>query len=139
MKNQSFDTTLLSLYEKGYNRFLCGVTAEKGLIPLKSILLLRESYPDIEVLGMISPSNRKDEACKDLFETADSFSITSDAYFDAAFSKPNEFLLSSGGVVISQIDKQDGSTIYAFTEKDLCKMALLVQFDELNLNSPFNK
>ncbi len=137
MEKQIIDTTLSSLYAKGYTRFLCGITEEKGLKPLKAILLLREICPDIEILGMISPSNRKDETCKDLFETADSFCITSDAYFEAAFCRPNEFLVNSGGVIISHIDQQDGSTIYAFTEKDFGKMALLVQFDELNLNSPF--
>ena len=139
MKNQGFDTTLLSLYEKGYNNFLCGVTAANGLKPMFSIILLRESCSDIEISVVISPSNRDKEICDTLFAPSDSFSITSDAYFDAAFGTPNDFLISGGGVVLSRNDKQEGATIYAFTEKDMRKLALMVQFNELNPNSPFNK
>ena len=140
-KKQGVDIhqVVLSLYNKGYNWFLCGVTDEIGLTPIRDILKVQEMHDDIELTAIISPTTKREEFAKFLFETSDAISITSEEYFKEAFCTKNEFLINSGAEVVCHTNDGCGATIYAFTEISIKGLGILNLFDYLNEDSPFNR
>lgn len=111
--------TIHKLAEKGYKTFLSGMAAGFDLMAASAVLLVRNTYPEIELICVIPFPKQAEQF--DPFWKAEHARITkeaqrlvniSDQYHVGVFHRRNDYLINNSSILVCYYDGQPGGTHY---------------------------
>lgn len=123
-------STIHQLAERGYKTFLSGMAEGFDLMAASAVLLVRNSFPEIELICVVPFPEQaqrfeafwKGEHARVIIEGGKL--IISDQYHRGVFHRRNDFLINNSSVVVCYYDGQYGGTHYTvvFATKKLLEV-----------------
>lgn len=116
---QALESAVLSMIHSGYRYFGAGGALGFDTLAAKTVLRLRQRYPDIRLILVLPCVSQADKwppvdvaVYRKIMEQADKVVYTSHAYTAGCMFKRNRHLVDHSSVCICYLEKATGGTAY---------------------------
>ena len=113
------DRVIENLIKGGCKRFLCGMARGFDLTAAESVLQLKKTYPDIELIACVPCEGQSDDYTSSdkarylrILENCKEVIVLSDEYYKGCMMVRNRFMVDNCDVVISYLRRKFGGTYY---------------------------
>lgn len=119
MLEERLGRTIQALYASGYRRFMSGMARGFDMVAARSVLGLRQSHPDAELIaalpfagqakGFPAAVRREYDA---ILASADRVEVVSDRYGHDVFLRRDDYMVERAALFVTWFDGRRGGTSY---------------------------
>lgn len=121
-----------TLYEQGYNTFLCGMAQGFDMLAAEATLRAKEDCPDIKLIAVIpfmgqelGYGNTDKERYNRIFENSSSVEMVSNCYSEYVYFKRNDYLLKNSSLLVCYYSGLRGGTMYTVNRAIRARMPII--------------
>lgn len=126
------ETTILGLYQNGYDTFLSGMCDGFDLLAAEAVLRLQWHFPQMRLIPVIpfqgqelSFSERDKERFRVIYNLSPRTILISEDYHRGVYFRRNDFLIEHASMVVCYFDGQWGGTMYTVNLATLKKIPII--------------